>query len=725
MALLDFYIDERLGDSEELHFALPADDPKVGYLQEEYGIQWEGRGFRIAEIKPTRSQGKLYYDVRCEAVWYELAGPKHVGSLSLLGETPDDGLATILALTPLWTVVSTSSGSASATPFTYEAQDQSVLTNVRQWAKVCGLEVVFDTVNRTVQLVDQIGADRGLAFRYGRNLLEVVQTRTPPECTRLYAYGQNDLTISGLAPSGAEYIEDFSYYTAQGLTLAEARQRFAKDQTWVDTAFIDDAALYAAAQTRLARLAQPTVSYEMKVVDLSGLAGEVPETFGLGDTVRVYDTAIGLNERTRVVRYVQYPLEPWRNVVELGNGPTTAGPFTSSYRSAAVASWQLFQSHNNNATILRNGFTRIVNRLPLRFANDGEAVYGLNVSVLGVGAGTLGVSAIDEETGALVREAQTVQLVDGELVNFSMTWAANGLAGPYTYSIYMKPSGASSASGVNIAASGSDFWILAKGAVKETRRPVTSQRFDFLEPSGGVQQFTVPAGVSEVTITVVGAQGGGPSGATGRFGGAGGLVEAKMVVTPAQVIDVYVGGENGWPNGGGAGDSISGNSGGPGGGSSDVRPSGGSLAQAYLVAAGGGGAGYFYNATDPPPATSAGGFDFGLDGSSGVSPGGGATQYNGGAGGTPGAGSPGTFGEGGDALTGINGFAGPGGGGGGGWYGGGSAGGATPGSGGEAGDGGGGSGYASPVVYNLFISDGANTNRDGYVVFEWEDPGDA
>ena len=136
--------------------------------------------------------------------------------------------------------------------------------------------------------------------------------------------------------------------------------------------------------------------------------------------------------------------------------------------------------------------------------------------------------------------------------------------------------------------------------------------------TGGVQFYTVPAGVTAVTIDIQGAKGGGVNCAYGTYqsiGGCGGRVQATMAVTPGQVLNVVVGqtggntgvgGYNGggtdngftaiWPGAGGGGattiiDGASGNTlavaGGGGGGGGDFCPTAG-LGVGDVAGAGGG-----------------------------------------------------------------------------------------------------------------------------------------
>jgi hypothetical protein len=219
--------------------------------------------------------------------------------------------------------------------------------------------------------------------------------------------------------------------------------------------------------------------------------------------------------------------------------------------------------------------------------------------------------------------------------------------------------------------------------------------------TGGAQLFTVPAGVSSITVTAYGAQGGAGYVAGG---GPGGGAQAAFTVSPGDPVEVLVGGQGGgWSgnggnaggfNGGGAGGSGFGGAG--GGGASDVRL--GTCASTLncqlddraLVGGGGGGGGV------QQCCNAAGGGGGAPSGGTGNGPagGGGGSQT---AGGSPGGGSP-TQDAGGSGESGVYGG---GGGGGGGYWGGG---GGSNGYGGDSGiaGGGGGSSYGPSGATTFF-----------------------
>jgi len=216
--------------------------------------------------------------------------------------------------------------------------------------------------------------------------------------------------------------------------------------------------------------------------------------------------------------------------------------------------------------------------------------------------------------------------------------------------------------------------------------------------TGAAQTYTVPSGVTAVDVDARGAQGG--SNGSVSFGGAGARVQARLSVTPGQVLNLYVGGAGSTApfapggagyNGGGNGGYGSGSRAGGGGGATDIRVGGTALTDRVLVAAGGGGSGAPNGAPGGAGGAATGGNG---GGSGGSSPGTGATQVAGGA-------SGGGLGTGGSGTS-------IGGGGGGGYYGGGAS---T-----NSGGGGGGSSWATPTgTTNVTMTAGAQAG-DGLLI---------
>jgi adhesin/invasin len=190
-----------------------------------------------------------------------------------------------------------------------------------------------------------------------------------------------------------------------------------------------------------------------------------------------------------------------------------------------------------------------------------------------------------------------------------------------------------------------------------TAASAASPRVTTFNFTGREQTYTVPPGVSAVTIVATGAAGGEPSSKIPA--GRGAVVSATVPVTAGEVLYVEVGGVGGQPAGG-----FNGGGNGPspylatwfgGGGASDVRTlprsDSGSLNSRLIVAGGGGAAPFGGDAGQPAvttPLSPAGEDAEGAGGGAG-------TQTSGGLGGCPpsgvGCGTAGTLGKGGDGGT--------------------------------------------------------------------------
>lgn len=227
--------------------------------------------------------------------------------------------------------------------------------------------------------------------------------------------------------------------------------------------------------------------------------------------------------------------------------------------------------------------------------------------------------------------------------------------------------------------------------------------------TGSVQSWTVPTGVTSITISVQGAVGG--TGETGRTGGNGGKSIGTLSVTPGTTY-YYCIGQSGsrtvvgstFCGGGSQGTGGGGQSGSGGGMTWFGTQNTFSTSSVLLVAAGGGGGG-----ADGGVTGGNGGNGGGTTGSSGGNGtvgtgGGGGTQSTGGGAGSP-SGNAGTVGQGG---AGGNGTQNGGGGGGGGYYGGGGGGSGGSGSSWGAGGGGGGSSFIASSLTSTSTTAGTN-----------------
>lgn len=748
--MIDLRIEERIFESKEISFAIRADDQRAADLIGDAPLVYGGDRYFIYKVKNALTKdGVRLKKVFGEINWMRLADRKRAGNFILEDQTATQGAEAILSGTG-WTLDYVSdeiTGTASM-----EANDLSVLALVWDWCRVVGAEPIWNSMEKTLSLVPFAGSSAGVSFRYGRDVEEIEKEEEPPIATRVFPFGRDDLNVSAIA--GASYIEDFSWYTAQGITLEEARAEYTKDEVFYDDSMIEDAPLYRAGVKFLEKSSKPTIKYKAKVIDLSTLTSLPAMTgFQTGDMATVYDEDVQLEVDARVTRRVEFPLDPSLNEVELSfNAVLLPESSVASGRPNTTRSWELFVSRNDLTARQIRGFSTILHRIKLRTSLNAEWVMGYSLTGTAVGSSQMTLEFTDDETGLPVWETQVVDLVDGQPYDYAWTFGRKEIpAGTTTVVVraYTDTPGA----GLDIDFGGTALWVLARGTTRQTVTLPNSQTFNFNGNSTGlngtVQLFVVPDDVFEILVEARGGSGGD---ASQTYRGLGGMVKARIPVTPGETLYVYVGGAGAgggtsnqvgaWPNGGGTPESAAGNvSGGDGGGSTHLlRADTFDATNCLICAAGGGGVnqqGSSRNSVAEGITAGDGGFYQGKSGN-GYSGnnyddgdvtnvgGGGATQTSGGLAGVTGGGSgvAGAFNDGGEAAGTGNSFHFAGGGGGGGFYGGGGAG--APvlyGGGSYAGDGGGGCGWLAPGGYDLEFEDGANLGN-GQMIISWETPED-
>ncbi|WP_049783377.1 phage tail protein [Mahella australiensis] len=287
---------------ETLEFSIPAEDSKRQYIDNETHIRCMGREFVIRIIEDIRGQdGELITKVTAEGLWYDLGDPEPLNDLVFRDTGPRPVMEAILSGTG-WVV-----GIVEITTPRYFSitEPTSPLETLRQIPLVYGGELQFDSINRKVNLLQQVGRDSGILFAHKKNISEarrIIDTRGI--ITRIYPYGANGLTIAAVN-DGKEYIEDYSWYDAVG------KPHKLRAATVNDERFTNPNHLKQWAEQQLAKLSWPAITYEVKV---ALLGEEIP---ALGDVVIVYDKEIGLRQKMRVAQRSINVLEPYNSSVQL------------------------------------------------------------------------------------------------------------------------------------------------------------------------------------------------------------------------------------------------------------------------------------------------------------------------------------------------------------------------------------------------------------------------
>lgn len=181
---------------------------------------------------------------------------------------------------------------------------QDCLSTYRVECKIRSLE-------KTIDIYEQIGEDRGRYFIEGLNLKKLTVTSdTYDFYTRLLPLGKDGIGIEWL---GKPYLENYQYSSK------------IKTYVWSDERYTNTTSLIEDGIAKLEEMSKPYVAYKADVIDLARQSKKYSSVFDfdIGDTVWMISKSTKTKEKQRIVKLTEYPESPQSNTVELSNATKT------------------------------------------------------------------------------------------------------------------------------------------------------------------------------------------------------------------------------------------------------------------------------------------------------------------------------------------------------------------------------------------------------------------
>lgn len=181
---------------------------------------------------------------------------------------------------------------------------QDCLSTYRVECKIRSLE-------KTIDIYEQIGADRGRYFIEGLNLKKLTVTSdTYDFYTRLIPLGKDGIGIEWL---GKPYLENYQYSSK------------VKTYVWSDERYTNTTSLIEDGIAKLEEMSKPYVAYKADVIDLARQSKKYSSVFDfdIGDTVWMISKSTKTKEKQRIVKLTEYPESQQSNTVELSNATKT------------------------------------------------------------------------------------------------------------------------------------------------------------------------------------------------------------------------------------------------------------------------------------------------------------------------------------------------------------------------------------------------------------------
>ena len=173
------------------------------------------------------------------------------------------------------------------------------------------VECKINSLTKTIDIYEQIGAERGRYFIEGLNLKKLTVTSdTYDFYTRLIPLGKDGIGIEWL---GKPYLENYQYSSK------------IKTYVWSDERYTNTTSLIEDGIAKLEDMSKPYVAYKADVIDLARQSKKYSSVFDfdIGDTVWMISKSTKTKEKQRIVKMTEYPEAPRSNTVELSNATKT------------------------------------------------------------------------------------------------------------------------------------------------------------------------------------------------------------------------------------------------------------------------------------------------------------------------------------------------------------------------------------------------------------------
>ena len=174
------------------------------------------------------------------------------------------------------------------------------------------VECKIDTINKRIDIYEQIGSDKGCYFVEGLNLRKLtVNSDTYDFYTRLIPLGKDGINIEWL--TGKLYLENYQYSSK------------VKTIVWKDERYTNTTSLIEDGTAKLEEMSKPYRVFSADVVDLARQNKRYKNIldFDIGDTVLMISRRTKSREKQRIVKITMYPETPQKNTVELSNTTKT------------------------------------------------------------------------------------------------------------------------------------------------------------------------------------------------------------------------------------------------------------------------------------------------------------------------------------------------------------------------------------------------------------------
>lgn len=192
---------------------------------------------------------------------------------------------------------------------TVRCTNKNALEIVKEIKKTYRVDIVFNTLEKKIEVYEKLGEDKGAYFIDSLNLTALqVQSDSYKFATRIIAEGKDNLTFEDIN-GGKNYVENFQY------------SKKIKTIYWKDERYTVKESLLEDARAKLEEISKTFTSYNASVLNLAELNPKYKSIldYSLGDTITLLSKSNKVRDKQRIVKIVEYPQDHSRDTVELAN----------------------------------------------------------------------------------------------------------------------------------------------------------------------------------------------------------------------------------------------------------------------------------------------------------------------------------------------------------------------------------------------------------------------
>ena len=167
------------------------------------------------------------------------------------------------------------------------------------------------TNNYKIALVERLGKNNGVILETNHNLTNITRFDDTSELmNKIFVYGNGDISTA------TGYIE-----SAESIALYGERVGYVNFSDVDDLDELQNKSLWLINENNPDRIDMPTTTITCGVIDLHKLG--IQQKIEIGDTVRIFDRNLGVNQLLRCVKIEEYPFQPTNGTFTFGAAPLT------------------------------------------------------------------------------------------------------------------------------------------------------------------------------------------------------------------------------------------------------------------------------------------------------------------------------------------------------------------------------------------------------------------